>query len=95
MKQKPQKPTKTLDPRTARRAQQARLRCKAYEQRKREAKRHRGDRLRFYQVPMLDSDVGHLVADLELTERDDNSNRNWRRLVGRAIAAAARLALRK
>lgn len=62
------------------------------------ARRCRSDQVRFYAVPFLDSDVRTLVADLNTDHRAGRqqiSDREWKKLVGRAIAAAARLALKK
>jgi hypothetical protein len=96
MKRKPKNLKTLLDPRTARKRQQVRLRTKAYEQRIRDAKKHPLARERFYLVPMLDSEINRLVADLKVKDADKPiSAREWAKIVGLAIAAAAKSALRK
>ena len=85
--------------RKARIRHQRRLRNVALRQRKSDAKKRRhGDQVHFYQVPLLDSEINVLVADLNIIERADDrsiiSDREWQRLVGRAIAVAARSAIK-
>ena len=79
-------------------ARQGRKRFAEFKQRKRDAKKHRGDQVRFYQVPLLDSEVSALVADLSIDHRAGRqqiSDGEWAKLVGLAIAAAARSAITK
>jgi len=81
----------------ARRRLQGRKRFAEFKQRQRAAKKHRGDQLRFYEVPLLDSEIDLLIADLRLIERADDKPfppAIWNKLVGLAIAAAARSAIK-
>ncbi|MGZ6316306.1 MAG: hypothetical protein ACXWNQ_03525 [Anaerolineales bacterium] len=84
--------------RDERKASIRRLRNAEFWQRMSDARRRRGDQLRFYQVPLLVSEIAVLVADLNIDHRAGRqqiSDCDWRRLVGRAIAVAARQAIKK
>ena len=80
-------------------ARLAQKRFACWKQREREAKRQRGDQLRFYSVPLLDSEVAALLSDLSTDHRarhQEISDSEWERVVvGRAIAAAVRWAINR
>jgi hypothetical protein len=75
-----------------------RLRKRELRKRMADAKRQRGNRVRFYQVPMLDTEVNELLLQIDLKElrirrADDRriiTDLEWRGFVGRVIADAAR-----
>ena len=61
------------------------------------AKEHRRDPLSYFQVPLPESVVHQLVAELKVEEPDDVpvDDQTWRRMIGLAIATIVELAIRR
>jgi hypothetical protein len=91
-------------PKPARKLLQNRLRNRAWLARVAEAKRRRGNRQRFYLVPLFDAEVNVLLldtavkpskADARRRVTENELNRQWKKHVGLVIAAAARKTIKK
>jgi hypothetical protein len=61
------------------------------------AKKHRRDPLSYFDVPLPESVIHQLVAELKIKRADDVpvDDQTWRRMIGLAIATIVELAVRR